>query len=207
MTYFLFLASIVCLSKTIKVDGYLIKKTSKEKISTKVFIPISDEGVIQFHILQWGFKAIDPFTAADIRYYPADILEYGFEYDKISFCFYSISNIFNLDNGRSKFQDRKFVFIKIDVKGPCKLFTCYKLHSDIIISSDLSSVLGIYNKIPCLKANDKPWFIFESYNFKKDVADYFKDYPALAVKISSGEYSKKDLEKIVNEYNQWYKKK
>ena len=186
------------------MDGYFIRKSTKEKIETKVFVPINDEGVIQFHLLQWSFKAIDTFSTIDLRYFPADILEYGFNYEKHNYCFYSIANIFNLDNGRSKFQDRKFVFIKIEVKGNCKLFTCYKLNS---LSSDLSSVLGVYNKVPCLKANAKQWFIFERYNFNKDVSDYFKDDVELAEKIKSGVYKKADLEKIVREYNAFITKK
>jgi hypothetical protein len=204
LTYLFIFLSVLSFAKAIQVDGYFIRKASKEKVVTKIFVPISDEGVIQFHLLQWSFRALDSFTAIDVRHYPADIVEYGFTYEKIDYSFYAISNIFNLDNGRSKFQDRKFVFLRVDVKGPCKLFTCYKLNS---ISSDLSSVLGVYNKIPVIKANDKAWFIFESYNFKSDISDYFKDYPALATKISNGEYGKKDLVKIVQEYNLWKPKK
>jgi hypothetical protein len=192
------------MSKSVQVDGYFIRKSSKEKIVAKLFVPLNDNGIVQFHLLQWSFKALDSFSAIDVRYYPADIIEYGFKYEKTDYCFYAIENIFSLDNGRSKFQDRKFVFIKVEIKGPCKLFSCYKLNS---VSSDISSILGLYNKIPCLKINNKQWFIFESYNFKNDISEYFKDYAELATKIKTGVYTIKDLELIVKEYNQWFLKK
>ena len=204
LTYLFLLFQVFTFAKTLQVDGYFIRKSNKEKTETKVLVPIDEKGVLQLHLLQWSFRALDAFSAIDIRYFPSDIIEYGFKFDKTDYCFYSIENIFNIDNGRTKFQDRKFVFIKVDVKGFCKLFTCYKLNP---ISSDLSSVLGIYDRIQCLKANNKPWFIFENYKFSSDISEYFKDYTLLSEKIKRGDYKKKDLEKIVKEYNQWYEQK
>lgn len=204
LTYLFIILHVLSFAKAVQVDGYFIRKSTKEKTITKVLVPIDEKGIIQFHLLQWSFRALDSFSAIDVRYFPQDIIEYGFKFEKVDYCFYSIENIFSLDNGRTKFQDRKYVFIRVDVKGQCKLFTCYKLNP---ISSDLSGMLGIYDKIPCVKINNKPWFIFENYHFNSDMAEYFKEYPALAERIKHGDYKKKDLEKIVREYNQWYQQK
>ncbi|HEV8514962.1 MAG TPA: hypothetical protein VGQ59_16875 [Cyclobacteriaceae bacterium] len=40
------------------------------------------------------------------------------------------------------------------------------------------------------------------FNFKKTLTEYLKDMPNLCEKINDGTYKKKDIEKIVNEYNQ-----
>jgi hypothetical protein len=40
------------------------------------------------------------------------------------------------------------------------------------------------------------------FNFKKTLTEYLKDMPNLCEKINNGTYKKKDIEKIVNEYNQ-----
>jgi hypothetical protein len=44
-------------------------------------------------------------------------------------------------------------------------------------------------------------------HFRAKAPLYFEDYPELAEKIKSKEYTWKDIETVVNEYNKWAGKK
>lgn len=54
-----------------------------------------------------------------------------------------------------------------------------------------------------LQRSNEKMVEIQFWNFKKQMQEYFKDFPQLSAKIERGAFGRKDLERIVEEYNLW----
>jgi hypothetical protein len=54
-----------------------------------------------------------------------------------------------------------------------------------------------------LEDANKSMILVNKSKFSKQMSEYFKDYAVLKAKILRGVYKKRDLDKIVSEYNSW----
>lgn len=60
---------------------------------------------------------------------------------------------------------------------------------------------GIYQNFLMLKSGETKFVLIDGLNFKAAMSGYFSDYPELADKIKKGEYTKKMIRTIGDEYN------
>lgn len=108
------------------------------------------------------------------------------------------------------------------VKGNCKLYLAYSEGYSKFSGVDqfgrmkFNSALDSY-MLACIRPNEPYATIMAVYQkgglvinantgFRKAGSEYFRDYPELASKISSKEYTYKDVEKVVEIYNDWKSK-
>jgi hypothetical protein len=187
------------LAKQIAVEGYFYKKNAKEPTKTKIFIPIdANSKKIVFHKLQWSVSIMDAFTSIDIKYYPSDITEFGFKYNNIDYTYYSVPNVVDIDDGKSLFQDNKKIFLRVEVKGFCKLFTAYELPH---LGNTIAALADNYHKVYCLKSNTKEWFVLKSFSFEQDLSDYFKDDAQIVEGIKTKVFNHSNVKELVATYN------
>ncbi len=106
----------------------------------------------------------------------------------------------------SKVIDTSTIPFKIEYKmckrtltGPISLYLCYDVEPSFR-DKQVMRVAGY----PYYKKNEK--FEVAVYgNFNKGVAKLVSDYPELSLRVKNGEFTKDDLEKVVQQYNEWAK--
>ena len=95
----------------------------------------------------------------------------------------------------------EYTMCKRTLTGPISLYQCHRVEPSFRDKSVMVVVTHRY-----YKKEDK--FQVAAYgNFNKGVAKLVSDYPELSLRVKNGEFKKNDLEKVVQQYNEWAKEK
>lgn len=198
--FIIFLLPVYMYAQVAECDGYFIRKNSKDTIKALIVVPIDDAGKIEYRELQWKIKIKDKFALIDYDKEPSDLLAFGFIYQGKKHTYWSAPNPFD-QNGPKPNVIYNHIFLRLRKSGYCKIFSGFTYEkgvraADFVGGEDL-----------ILKANNKEWMVVRDSKFVEDMTFYFSDYPDLVKKVKDNVYTKKDLEKIVTEYNKFIAKK
>lgn len=177
-------------AKLVDINGEAFAVKLKVKVS--VFSREVNCGLLQ--------KKIVFFNSRGKRYKlrPDDIESLEFEYFGRKYLMYSVDDNLTFSRFRK-------ILLKVEQDGYLKRFIYFERQSGGFYGSN-----GMYNSssytvaIDVLKKGNGPLYRVGSFRFKKYMAEYFRDYPKLAEKISNKELRYRDLNTIIDLYNTWH---
>jgi hypothetical protein len=185
-----------------KVTGYYITRNNDTVYAT-IKVPVGwFTGEISYISLQSKIKYYNS-TGKKVALRPADAKKVYFEYDGETVVYLSCENTIGL--WTSLFDDGKYIFLKLEIDGPLRLFTYYRqqqsggYYNGTTWTGSYSYTIEKY----VLQKNGRELFRPAGMFFKKDMAAYLSDYPELAQKVLNKEFRQRDMEEIVEEYNRW----
>ncbi len=126
--------------------------------------------------------------AEDKSYSPEDLI--GFTIESHTF----------ISKFTTAFGESQKAFLKVIMTGPLNY---YQLEYTGFGAGNITNYVILEKE----GSKEQITYVINSigFNFKKNLSAYLADVPHLAEKISSGEYTKKDLSSIVAEYNKHMK--
>lgn len=132
--------------------------------------------------------------------------EIQFKYENKNVRMLSRSNSIGVGN---IFKKGAKIFLKLESDGKLKLFNYYQtqfspgMYNDPTGSMSGGTIISVENYI--LQKGDGELKRLKGLTFKKDMAEYFSDCPALVAKIESKDFRKRDMNIIVRFYNSYCK--
>ena len=183
--------------KAKKFKGQIITGIDTAQVTFKIPLSVETQEP-NYSFLQHQIRYIDEHGKKQIVL-PEDVDEVRFKFDNKTVRMLSRKNTLNLE---VQSVVPGFIFIKLEIDGPLKLFTYFKNES---MSGKASTPL-----------KDQYSFEVEKYilqkefeglkrpkgmNFKYDMTHYFSNCPSLSQKIKSKELQSFEMIAIVNYYN------
>ncbi|MEO8472593.1 MAG: hypothetical protein ABI477_10370 [Chryseolinea sp.] len=182
-----------------KVEGKIIRRTGTETVIFNVpFKLLSSRPDIER--MQYRIRYYDKFGKKMILK-PGEAEEIQFAYKNEVVRMISISNDLGL---QGTFSRSTFVFLRLEIDGPLRLFKYYQTSSNNTgyYGAGISTGGGTYTTENLyLQKEGQKLKRPRTLNFRKDMADYLSDCPALVDRIRDKDFKRKDLEFIVMFYN------
>jgi xanthine/uracil/vitamin C permease (AzgA family) len=183
-----------------KIEGRIIFKNDTIDVILNIPIKFFTQEP-NYEKLQYKVKYIDS-TGKKITLIPDNVKEVQFRYD---FQDIRMLSRFNSLGSRSIFSSSANILLKLEIDGKLKLFSYYYTQSSPgMHNPSTGTMTGGYSssveKYVLQKGGDdikRP----KGITFRKDMAEYFKDCPALVKKIEGKDFRKDDLVSIVRFYN------
>jgi hypothetical protein len=98
----------------------------------------------------------------------------------------------------------KMKLLMLEIDGAIKVYSWYRTSYSGTLGGGPMYAGGGYQYY--LKKGNSPLWIYRKNWFKKDTKEFFKDDPELAEKVGTPGYYEKDLNRMVEEYNQRHSK-
>jgi len=207
------LGLLLCLQQTVQAKitsckGYYIMAAG-DSISCTFDIP-TDRSTNQpiYLELQKRVIAIDNGTAKKHSFGPKHLKKFVFDFDSLHI------EIHSIPFGKKA----KKIFVKNEATGFLTIYSYYSEtearpqdnginfgYSPSYGNGMYSVRTGIFQNFLMQKPNEQLAYI-DGLNFKASMANYFVDYPELVEKIKKGEYTKKTIRAIGEDYNQHHGK-
>ncbi|HEX6226778.1 MAG TPA: hypothetical protein VFZ52_20305 [Chryseolinea sp.] len=185
-----------------KIQGKIILNDDRE-MNVTMIVPFgflaSDPAYIK---LQNGVKYLDA-SNKKITIRPDDAKEISFKWNGRDVRMLSVND--DLELG-SLFSSHDRVFLKLEIDGAVKLFTCFWTQSSPgMYNATTGGVTGgtTYSvEKYALKMRNGPLTRPRGLAFRKDMTEFFADCPELVERIQSRDFKKGDLELMVRVYNE-----
>jgi hypothetical protein len=183
-----------------KIPGRIILNND-QAIDVTLMIPFGFLGGEPSYIkLQTGVKYIDGNKKVMLK--PGDAKEIVFTINGQTIRMLSVRDDLEL---QSIFSSQEKVFLKLEIDGVVKLFTCYLTQSSPGTYNATTGVMSpgaSYNvERFVLKKGNGSLTRPRGISFRKDMSKFFSDCPELVERIESRDLKKGDLELMVMAYN------
>jgi hypothetical protein len=175
----------------VECEGYFVRKANRDTVRTIIMVPTdpSNRKVLLLSKLVYSISVKDPFSMIDLKKRPEDLIAFGFVYDRRTYEFWSVPNVFDKP-GSNLGKEVAQVFAWIKIKGRCKLVA--------FASKEPSSVNQVEYWV---KHNHREWLLLTHNSWQKNLASYLSDCTPLAAKLNGAELSIGQLEQVIREYN------
>ena len=183
-----------------KVEGKILFENDTIDVTFKIPV-IFFKQTPHFERLQYKVKYYDSFGEKKIlRPGKAKEIQFNFENETIRM----LSRNYSPGLGQILLLNTN-IFLKLEMDGKLKLFSFYSTENSSGMQNTSAGSISdghSYTEVNYLlqKGDDELKRIRELF-FKKDMAEYLSDCPALTEKIESGGFRKNDLKNIVQFYN------
>ncbi|MBL0049521.1 MAG: hypothetical protein IPP32_15650 [Bacteroidetes bacterium] len=207
----LHISSLTSFAKVTFCKGYYITLNG-DSVSCTFTIPTDRSINIPIYLeLQKSVIAIVESTQKKQRFKPKQLKKYAFTFDTLNLEFESIP--FGKKNAK--------IFVKKSVSGYLSIYEYYSEnevrpqnfgsgmvfapYNRSYVGGPTYAHIGIYQNFLMQKRGALMVFI-DGLNFKAEMSNYFTDAPEIAAKIKEGQYTKKLIKKIGEDYNLKYSK-
>ncbi len=190
---------VLCKLEARKMEGKIIYQTDTVDVVFNIPVKLFS-GEPNFQRLQYKVKYYNK-AGKQQALKPHEAIEIQFKFGNENIRMLSRDYSMGMMNPFS-FQDR--IFLKLDIDGELKLFNYYytsQTPGTVNASGVMTGGLSYSDDHYLLQKGDGEIKSPRGLAFKKDMAEYFSDCPALVEKIQDKEFRKKDLEFIVQFYN------
>jgi hypothetical protein len=175
----------------VECEGYFVRKATRDTVRTIILVPTdpSNRKVMLFSKLVYSVLVKDPFSMIDLKKRPEDLIAFGFVYDRRSYEFWSVPNVFDKP-GSNLGKEVAQVFAWIKIKGRCKLVA-------FASKEPASANQAEY----WVKHNHREWLLLSHNSWQKNLASYLSDCTPVAAKLNGADLSIGQLEQVIREYN------
>ena len=181
-----------------KIEGRIIRRTGTESVVFNVPFRLFSSRP-DFERMQYRIRYYDK-SGKKMTLKPGEAEEFEFNLPTEQVRMLSISSDLGLE---AAFSRSTFVFLRLEIDGPLRLFKYYQTRSSggSYYGGGMSAGSSYTTENFYLQKAGEKLKRPRTLNFRKDMAEYLGDCPSLVDKIRDKDFKRKDLEFIVLFYN------